>query len=268
MKHAIFTFLTFLLFTACSDTQNPETILSHKQMENILFDYHLAQSLANHNGDSIDFKTRLYTEAVFKKHNTTEEQFDNSLRYYHRHAEELHKIYKPLSERLNQLAGIAIEPQYTSEGDTANIWTGRMFYMLNSAYKSHLAINLPPDTVLQEGDKIELTFNPLWIYKDIPRHATAILTIEYEGDTISADVHNVTSTGPQQLNLRILNKKMTGINLYVLQNAPWSDLPQHLVLTNFSLIRYHDSNNTPAATSTQQQENNLTNNATFHFGNK
>lgn len=262
-------FISLLIFSiliaACSSNNgNPDTILSHQQMQDILYDYHLAQSLASQNGDSVDFKTRLYAEAVFKKHNTTEEQFDNSLRYYHRRANELHKIYAPIIERLSEIAGTTSEPQYSTEGDTANIWTAKNFYMLSTTEQPHLAIHLPADTILQEGDKLELTFTPRWIYKDGPRRATAILTVEYEGDTISSDVHHLSSSGPQQLNLRILPRKMKGINLYVTQNAAWSEFPKMLVLTQFSLIRYHNSQ--PGRETSPTQNNEPTPQRTFHLG--
>jgi hypothetical protein len=258
-------FIFSILLAACtSNNGNPDTILSHQQMQDILYDYHLAQSLASQNGDSVDFKTRLYAEAVFKKHNTTEEQFDNSLRYYHRRANELHKIYAPIVERLSEIAGTTAEPQYSTEGDTANIWTAKNFYILSTAEQPHLAIHLPADTILQEGDKLELTFTPQWIYKDGPRRATAILTVEYEGDTISSDIHHLSSSGPQQLNLRILPRKMKSINLYVTQNATWSELPKMLVLTQFSLIRYHNSQ--PGRETSPVQNNEPAPQRTFHLG--
>ncbi len=232
-------------------------------MQDILYDYHLAQSLASQNGDSVDFKIRVYAQAVFKKHNTTEEQFDNSLRYYHRRADELHKIYAPIVERLSEIAGTTSEPLYTSEGDTANIWSAKNFYFLHSNEQPYLAIHLPADTILQEGDKLELTFTPKWIYKDGPRQATAILTVEYEGDTISSDVHHLSSSGPQQLNLRILNRKMLSINFYVMQNSPWSDPPKMLALTQFSLIRYHNSSKKNML---EKETNSEPAQKTFHLG--
>ena len=94
-----------IFFYACSSKSENNEILSAEEMEDVLFDYHLAQSLVNQSGDSADFRIRVYAQSVFKKHEVTEEQFNNSLRYYHRHTTELHDIYKNIEKRMNFIVG-------------------------------------------------------------------------------------------------------------------------------------------------------------------
>lgn len=241
----LITIIYIFLLSSCFGSGETNDILSHQEMEDILYDYHVAQALVSQSGDSVDFKIRLYAQSIFRKHNVTEEQFDNSLRYYHRNATELHKIYSPLAERLGQAIGSIAEPQYTSEGDTANIWSGKDFYLLSATEKNYLSVQLPPDTLLRKGDKLEWTFTPSWIYKEGKREATAILAVEYEGDTVTTTTHHISSSGPQQLVIRIVDKKMKSINVHVLQNTGWSEHPKLLLLSNFTLIRYHSQANQP-----------------------
>jgi hypothetical protein len=143
----LLTIFSLLTFTACSNKGDANAVLSADDMEDVLFDYHLAQSLVNQSGDSADFRIRVYAEAVFKKHEVTEEQFNTSLRYYHRHTTELHDIYKNIEKRMNFLVGDYSETRYTSEGDTANIWQGPERYLLSAALGNYITFSQPTDTL-------------------------------------------------------------------------------------------------------------------------
>ena len=266
---------------ACTPKHEGTQVIGKKMMTNILYDYHVAQTLATQSGDSVDFKIRLYTQAVFKKYNITEEEFDNSLRYYHRNVHLLNDIYQPLANRLNETVGKSKETQYTTEGDTANIWSGKDFYIINATGQKYITLELPEDTLLQEGDKMEWSFNTNWLSKDGPRLATAIFSIAYDGDTVTTTHKNVSATGPQQLTLRIIDQKMKSMHVQIMQHADWTTTTKLLLISNIKLVRYHNTTgeaNTKrrnkerkANESTAQNDNN---NDTikkeplkFHFGN-
>ena len=232
-----------LAFTACSNKGDANAILSADDMEDVLFDYHLAQSLVNQSGDSADFRIRVYAESVFRKHEITEEQFNNSLRYYHRHTAELHDIYKNIEKRLNFLAGGITEAKYTAEGDTANIWQGPQLYLLSSALGNYATFVQPADTLLTEGDKLELNFSTGWLYKEGQRQGTSVLAVHYEGDSIVTSTQHFSATGPQQVILRITEKKkkIESIRGFIYQHTPWTAEPKILVISDISLIRYHST---------------------------
>ena len=213
-----------------------------EEMEDVLFDYHLAQSLVNQSGDSADFRIRVYAESVFKKHEVTEEQFNNSLRYYHRHTTELHDIYKNIEKRMNFLVGDYSETRYTSEGDTANIWQGPERYLMSAALRNYITFSQPTDTLLEEGDKLELNFSTGWIYKEGQRQGVAVLYVQYEGDSVATSTQQFSSSGPQQVVLRIgAKKKIEGIRGMIYQHTTWTSEPKLLVISDISLIRYHSS---------------------------
>ena len=238
----LLTSLLLLTLSACSKKDDPSAILSADKMEDVLFDYHLAQALVNQSGDSADFRIRVYAESVFKKHEITEEQFDNSLRYYHRHMPELHEIYKNLEERMNFLAGDFSKKEFTAEGDTADIWQGSQRYMLTSALCNYATFVQPADSLLTEGDKLELNFTASWLYKEGQRFGTAVLAVKYEGDSIVTSTQQFTGTGPQQIILRITNKKkIESIQGFIYQHTPWTPEPKILIISDVSLIRYHST---------------------------
>ena len=237
----LLTLFSLLTFTACSNKGDANAVLSADDMEDVLFDYHLAQSLVNQSGDSADFRIRVYAEAVFKKHDITEEQFNNSLRYYHRHTTELHDIYKNIEKRMNFLVGDFAETKYTAEGDTANIWQGPERYLLSAALGNYATFVQPTDTLLAEGDKLELNFSTGWLYKEGQRQGTAVLAIHYEGDSVVTSTQHFSASGPQQVVIRIGKKKIEGIRGMIYQHTPWTSEPKLLVISDISLIRYHST---------------------------
>ena len=107
--HLIFG-LCLLLVTFCSCT--PKGILSTGEMEDVLYDLHLAETLTNGNdvtipeqwthGLSMDYFKDMAFQSVLRKHKITENEFYRSVRYYSRHLEEYTKIYGKVEERLKK----------------------------------------------------------------------------------------------------------------------------------------------------------------------
>ena len=65
--------LLFLPFLQSCHSDFPDDVLKHSKMEDVLYDYHIAQALAQHSStDSIDYNIRLYQKAVFDKYGIDE----------------------------------------------------------------------------------------------------------------------------------------------------------------------------------------------------
>lgn len=94
----LFVFLVWTLF-ACQ-VKRPETVLSDKQMEDVLYDYHIAKALGEALSYNENYKRVLYVESVYKKYGITEAQFDSSMVWYARNPEVLSKIYENINARL------------------------------------------------------------------------------------------------------------------------------------------------------------------------
>lgn len=86
--------------------QVPDEYIQPDEFEDILYDFHLADGMANGNGDRADvsYDVTLYRQAVLHKYGITQAEFDSSLVYYMRHADRLHKIYENLSQRFEDEA--------------------------------------------------------------------------------------------------------------------------------------------------------------------
>ena len=95
-------FLIILLLSLFACEEKPDGLLSKGEMEDVLYDYHIAQYMAASMPYEERYKSYLYVEAVFEKHGITEAQFDSSLVYYNRHTAQIRDIYQHVQRKLER----------------------------------------------------------------------------------------------------------------------------------------------------------------------
>lgn len=237
--------LLFSLLVACKPGV-PDGVLSERKMENVLYDYHLAQGLAmQHSSDSVDYYTRLLQQAVFRKHGIDEETFDRSMEWYARHNEQLNDIYKRLAERSGDVSGstggganaqLASGAQSLS-GDSLNLWSNTNYALLNSKGVNRFTFTVEADTAIKASDMLQWKFFVDWHYHEGARQAEAVLAVEYEGDSVSVTNCRIFTSGIQTVTLHTSNLKVKRVSGWVYQNAPWAERPRMMTLSNFRLLR-------------------------------
>ncbi len=183
----------FLFVLASCSVELPSYVIPQGKMERILYDYHMAQGMADAQGDDKEENRYLYIQKVFEKHHITEAQFDTSMVWYSGHADHLEEMYKHLDARLareSDKAGLNIPEEdqfmhYTADGDTANIWSGRDMMFLYGNRESNLyTLTIPADSTYQHGDSFRFRCTNRFITADGQREGYILLQLEYEGDTI------------------------------------------------------------------------------------
>lgn len=206
--------LSLLLLASCNPG-TPKGILSSGEMEDILFDYHIAQAMAQQGNRPEDFIS--YRAAVLKKHEVTEAEFDSSLVYYERHTEKLQEIYGNLADRMQkeaaaQGASAADLSSYgtTANGDTASIWTGphAMVFTPDKPF-NYAAYSLKADTAYHPGDRLILDFDAQFIYQDGVRNGVAVLAVQFGNDSVATQVVQVQSDS--HYSLQVEDTKRLGI---------------------------------------------------------
>ena len=152
-------FLLLLGFLGCKPSV-PSQYLDEGEIEDVLYDYHLADAIAYYDGQtgSMGERQMAYRLAALKKHGVTQEQLDSSLTYYFRHTESLKVIYEKVSQRLSDEAislgasanDIRLYGEEGMRGDTSNIWVG-----------PHTAILLPnsPNNIIKFHLKADTAFH-------------------------------------------------------------------------------------------------------------
>lgn len=251
-------FIAALTCFSCKDSL-PEGILSEKDMENVLYDYHVSQALAQQMPtDSVDFYTRLYAEAVFQKYHIDQQKFDLSMQWYERHTTQLKKIYDHLADRLGGGADDASAPMWAGtnggNNDTINIWKGPSYILFNSQSVNHFSCTLRTDTTVQANDMLQWTFSTDWFYHDGERRAIACATIHYANDSIAMHKQAIFSSRQQTFSFRLGNLPVKRIDCFIYQCSPWSDRSRILFLSNIRLyrVRMHDL---PISPSDDSQDN-------------
>ena len=227
-------YLSFILLLVLMGCRNnvPEDVISPSKMENVLYDYHLAQAMSQIS-DSTDYDAQLYSNAVFKKFSITQHEFDKSMEYYSRHADELYKIYQNLNERFSSTNGRShtLGKQPVAGSDTIVIWSGKAFNILSANAKNYLDFEIPVDSSIHTGAQLIMHFNTQWIYHEGEKSAILNLTVHYANDSTSVLTRNLYDSGDQTLSLWVGKDRIRSISGFIYQVANWADRPKLLVIS-------------------------------------
>lgn len=263
MKKIIASTVCLLLlcsFYACKPKQE-EGVLGKRKMSRVLYDYHLAQAMAEQAGssDSTAYFKHLYVEAVYRKHGISEKEFLRSIKWYTRHTEELYEIYQELDKRyaeaVNRAGGtqVAIDP-LSVMGDTAHLWQGPSYQLLSSNETNRFTFELLADTSFHPNDRLQWEFSTRWIYSEGVKSATAVMSVCYDNDSIGSAIQYIYSSGRQSAILNLGKRKPKSITCFIYQNAPWSASPKLLMLSDFKLIRLRDPKQRVSESPTTEQD--------------
>ena len=202
----------------------PSEYIQPGEMEDILYDYHIAGAMARNNMN--DGKTEYaYRLAALKKHGVDQAQFDSSMVYYMQNSNVLRQIYQHLSKRLEQeelaLGGAAANyERLSSTGDTTNVWKGDASVVLTSQVPFNIcSFVVQADTSFHKGDRYLLEFDTQFIFQDGARDAVAVLAMTLSNDSVVAQTIHVSS--PSHYTLQLNDTESLGIkrlNGYFLLN--------------------------------------------------
>lgn len=249
----------------------PGEYLSVGEMEDILYDYHLAEVLAREQPkDSLALIS--YKANILKKHGVTEAEFDASLLYYTRHTELLQKVYRSLSDRFSDEAiaqGASADElsqfgQAVSSVDTADVWNGQRALLLfpNESLNSY-SFKIKADTAYHKGDAVMLDFHTHFLYQDGMRSATAVLAVRHGNDSVTKKTIHLSTTSHFHLQIDdtgrigikevkgffILNTDRANTNATTLKMAAISDI---------RLIRMHAGKDSKAEGKDAARKDSLT----------
>lgn len=258
MRKWLALFLLMGTLFACKP-QVPREYLQPGEMEDILFDYHLAQGMAQQKGGEGGVSGSMYQlafrEAVFKKHGITEAEFDSSMVYYQRHTERLKGIYENLAKRLSaeaQSLGASVDDvnslgDIQMSGDTANVWKGEQALVLSpNAPFNHYSFDIKADSSFHKGDRFILNFKSQFIYQDGMRDGVAYLAVVFDNDSVATGLARISSEGKQTVivnndaNLGIKEVKGYFVLSKSMESASATTL-RLMFITQISLIRVHQT---------------------------
>ena len=253
MRHSLTYLLLLMLVVACKPTV-PSEYIQPDDMEDILYDYHLALAMSRQKGGSdLDYNRTLYIQSVFKKYGVTEAEFDSSLVYYYSHAYRLKDIYSEVNQRLSDEAnnlGVAVGDinrysQYSTTGDTANIWNQQTDVMLiPRPTMNRFDFTVKVDSTFKKGDSFMFQYMSEYIWQSGSKDVTVCFVCKYEGDSIIQTVNHLSMDGTVQLRIPAYREKklkeMRGF-IYLSDNGDDSDIRKMMFISQIQLIRFHDN---------------------------
>lgn len=188
------------LLSACAEKPKGDVIPPDK-LEDVLYDYHLAQVMISDLPSSQRYKKDLYFDYVYDKHGVTKAEIDSSLVYYARYPEGLSEVYTNLSKRIEadiqrmENAGQLVKAReaVAVAGDSVDLWyDARVVQMTSSPLaNSRYSFTIPTDTNFKAGDRLAWRGKVLFLDGEIDslhRYIHLNLKVEYVNDSIvSAD---------------------------------------------------------------------------------
>lgn len=228
----------------------PSDVISPSEMEQILYDYHLAQGMADsEGGDSIDARKYMYVQAVFKKYGITKAEFDSSMVWYSANTAYLYDIYNRLEKKYEtelKTFDASGESDYTAnlsaQGDTANIWSDKVSRLLKpEKLADKLLFSMPADTSIYAGDAFLWRFDTRFIGSSNAVEAYAAFYIRLKNDSVIATTQRIYSSRQMQLRLETdTTDTIRSLNgfVYVKRRKNQDDFVM-LMLDQIRLIRFH-----------------------------
>ena len=210
MKHSLYIlfFVSALAMLVGCKPSVPSEIIQPGAMEDILYDYSIAQAMAMENGrENHEYERTKYFQAVLKKYGVTQEKFDTSMVYYMRHADQLHKIYEHVAQRLQDKAqelgtSVGTAGNFTANGDTTDIWkeSNSVVLIPNEPYNLY-SFSMKADSAFHKGDTYVLNFQSDFIYQDGTRDGVVVLSLVYRNDSVAQRVMHFSSSSKYDLSI-------------------------------------------------------------------
>ncbi len=125
MRTKITTIIIFVgisILFGCSRSSGSQGILNKSKFVDVLVDIHMADAVLSVEGYRIysdSTKIRLYYNDVLKKHNVTQQQIENTLKYYSKNPRQFENVYKEVSEKIGKL-----EEEYEKKNKTKDSQKG------------------------------------------------------------------------------------------------------------------------------------------------
>ena len=230
--------------------RRPDDVLSPKKMEQFLYDFHMAQAISQELPRDEKYTTAAYVEWAYRHNGITREQFETSLVWYTRYPKEFTRIYKRLSNRIDDeykalsrsLAQIEKKSVSIESGDSVDLWYMDRTSLLNtSAYMNKLTYKISSDTTFHPGDTLRLSLQGTFVSVDTVVPAYAYISLSaYYADSISTADTVLNENGRIELSINLdKEKKFTSISGSVSYLDSTDNRNSLLILSGMELMRYH-----------------------------
>ena len=246
MKRYVVLLFIIAMMASCHHKQ-PSGVLSESNMQKVLYEYHLSKAMA-YQTDRVEYYKRYYFLEVLKKHKLSEESFEKSLLWYSQHTDLLYKIYENINKKLKResmaLGVVTSDTHYYSslsnKGDTANIWSGRSFYLLSPVgVNNRFSFRIDADSTSRPKDVYLLHMTAKYVYAEGQRDAMVNLSVTYVDDSVQSVHIPIHGDGEFRCELNTVDKNIKYVQGIVFLKGAYSERPKLLFIMQPAMIRFH-----------------------------
>lgn len=244
-------FLIALVLTGC-EVKRPNTVMSDAQMEDVLYDYHIAKAMGEGVPYNENYKKQLYIESVFKKYGISQADFDSSMVWFARNPDVITEIYKRVNEKLkternkiNHLISLQNNaPKESLPGDSIDIWSWKSIYSLTGTpLNNKISFVFPADSNFKDRDTLcwQARFRFYNKGNIHNRHNLVMsMQIRYKNDTTVSILQKVYKSGIEKLTLNSDTLgKIKEVKGFIYYSTREPDNTLKLVVDHITLMRYH-----------------------------
>lgn len=258
-RFRLFIVSVILCFMVSCGKHIPSDVIQPLEMENLLYDYHLALTMGNELKYDEKYKQELYKDYVFRKHNVTEARFDSSMVWYTRHSKELTEIYKKLQKRfeiaedqmraqLNKRSG---QIEVSLSGDSVDVWSDRdLYWFTTSPLTNKLMFDLKADTTFYINDVLVFSADYNFLSagnSELPK-VVAALNVVFKNDSTKSVTKVIDKSGYNELYLQPDSAyEYKSVNGFIYYNNSDS-LDASALVRNIKLMRYRNGSYKPKQT--------------------
>lgn len=235
--------LVLFCLLACSKV--PDGILSEKEMQQVVKDMMLAQSMTSADYKAYpdnESKQALY-EGVFRKYGITQAEYDSSLVWYGRNLDIYMKVYErvlaDLDKEIKGLGDVQADAAPVSNRDSVNIWPRRPYLILYpEALFNGVLFDSRPETSYSSGSIFALGLR-VWGIRKGMRALPEIRLSADQGDTIVTVNEQIKHDGYQEIWLKTIpTKRVKRVYGYIRLNHSASDYAK-IYIDSLNLVKYN-----------------------------
>ena len=251
------------VISSCSK-EIPDDIIQPAEMEEILYDYHLAVSLGTDLPNMGIPERQALKNYALEKHQVSRALFDSSMVWYTRHTNFLYEIYSQLDKRytmaetrmktqINKRSG---QIEISLSGDSVDVWSDRDLYWLSTSNLTNkVTFNLKADTTFRSLDALALEANFTFFDSDSISSTQAVvgLNLTLKNDSIHSLIQKVNTSGPQRFYLKSTTEgAFNNVTGFIYCTAPDS-IRGNVLVSGIRLMRYHDKGGTASVVQTETE---------------
>ncbi len=246
-SHIFIIIALFSTFLFSCGKQIPSDVIEPSKMENIIYDYNLANVMSDELQFNEYYKKELYNKYVFEKHNITSAQFDSSMLWYSKHADELKKIYKNVNTRFanknefitSATKNVNLKRNRSFLSDTTDIWDkNSLLWLTPSDITNKITFTTKADTSFRANDIYLLEAEYQFLGKG-KQNVVVGINLLLDNDSVVGRTREISFSGPSVLyfNNNVYPRTVKSVNGFIYYKG--ENKLSGVLVNNLSLLKIH-----------------------------